>query len=127
LIQAVYADGSTGPILHVALKANGTTWVERKLDPHVYVDPWQGFESNGVRYAAKAVGSDWQGEVAIPWKAISDTSKKDRPVMLRFNFSQHKTTTGESASWAGPVDFGRDDQFMGLLFLREQNSPGMAN
>jgi hypothetical protein len=127
LIQAVYPDGSMGPLLHVALKPNASCWVERKLDPHVYIDPWQAFESNGVRYHPLVQGNDWQGEVAIPWKAISDASKKDRPVMLRFNFSQHKTTTGESASWAGPVDFGRDDQFMGLLFLREQNNPGMAN
>jgi hypothetical protein len=126
LIEAVYADGSTGPILHVALKPNGSAWVERKLDPHVYVDPWQGFESNGVRYARTLGDGDWRGEVAIPWKAIADLSHKERPVMLRFNFSQHKTATGESASWAGPVDFGRDDQFMGLLFLKEQNNPGMA-
>jgi hypothetical protein len=126
LLQAVYADGSTGPILHVALKPNASSWLERKLDASQYADPWQAFEGSGLRYAATTDQGDWRGEVAIPWKAISDNNHKDRPVMLRFNFSQHKTGTGESASWAGPVDFGRDDQFMGLLFLREQNNPGMA-
>jgi hypothetical protein len=124
LIEAVYADGSIGPMMHVALKPNGT-WVERKLDPHLFADPWQAFEGTGLRYAATIDNADWRGEVAIPWKAICDPSRKDRPVMLRFNFSQHKTATGESASWAGPIDFGRDDQFMGLLFLREQDNPGM--
>jgi hypothetical protein len=125
LIQAVYADGSLGPILHVGLKSNGSSWVERKLDPHMYADPWQPFEAD-VRYAKTIENSDWRGEVAIPWKAISDSKHTDRPVMLRFNFAQHMTATGESASWAGPEDFGRDDRFMGLLFLREQNNPGMA-
>jgi hypothetical protein len=126
LIEAVYADGSTGPMVHVALKPNGAAWVERRLDPHLYADPWQPFEGSAVRYARTIKDGNWRGEVAIPWKAISDSSHKDRPVMLRFNFSQHKTATGESASWTGPVDFGRDDQFMGILFLREQNNPGMA-
>ena len=104
-------------MLHVALKPNGASWVERKLDEHLYADPWQPFEAD-VRYAQTTDNSDWRGEVAIPWKAISDGGHKDRPVMLRFNFSQHKTTTGESASWAGPVDFGRDDQFMGLAVFK---------
>ena len=45
----------------------------------------------------------------------------DPPTLLRFNFSQHKAATGESATWAGPVDFRRDEAFMGLLYLR---SPG---
>jgi hypothetical protein len=48
------------------------------------------------------------------------------PVMLRFNFTQHRADTGESASWAGPVDFGRDDAFTGLLFLQEIESPGVT-
>jgi hypothetical protein len=45
--------------------------------------------------------------------------------MLRFNFTQHKAVTGESSSWAGPIDFGRDENFMGLLILREPSNPGM--
>jgi hypothetical protein len=32
--------------------------------------------------------------------------------------------TGESASWAGPVDSGRDEHFTGLLFLRDPANPG---
>ena len=35
---------------------------------------------------------------------------------------QHQASTGESASWAGPVDHGRDDAFMGLLHLREHEA-----
>ena len=42
-------------------------------------------------------GSTWRGELAIPWKVI--TEQAGRPVLLRFNFIQHRTETGESASW----------------------------
>ena len=48
-----------------------------------------------------------------------------KPVLLRFNFVQHKDATGESSSWAGPQDFGRDDAFSGLLQVREVDRPGM--
>ncbi len=126
LICAVYADNKSGPLLHVTLKPNASTWIERKLDERTNADPWQTLEGTGIRYSRTLEGQDWRGEVAIPWKAINDPNRKDRPVMLRFNFSQHKTATGESSSWAGPVDFGRDDALMGLLFLRESNNPGMA-
>jgi hypothetical protein len=54
-----------------------------------------------------------------------DTSR-GIPPFLRFNFVQHNHSTGESASWSGPIDFGRDDALMGLLYLREPNDPGMA-
>jgi len=99
--------------------------VERKLDPKMHADPWQPFEGAAIRYAADVNGSDWRGEVAIPWKAITDDPRK-RPVLLRFNFTQNKMQTGESATWAGPVDFGRDDALTGALFIREQDNPGMG-
>lgn len=51
----------------------------------------------------------------------------DPPALLRFNFVQHRTTTGESASWCGPVDFGRDDALMGALILRDPEDPGIPN
>jgi hypothetical protein len=44
---------------------------------------------------------------------------------LRFNFSQHNTLTGESSSWAGPVDFRRNDCFFGPLLFRESQTSGM--
>jgi hypothetical protein len=127
LIQPIYADSSVGPILHVVCKPSGN-WVERKLDPRRFADPWQAFEGAGVRYVATLDGADWRGEVAIPWKAINgdENNKKGMPVMLRFNFTQHRQDTGESSSWAGPVDFGRDDSFTGILVLREPDVPGMA-
>jgi hypothetical protein len=126
LVSAAYADGSTGPLMHVTVKPNGSTWIERKLDERTNAEPWQTIEGAGVRYSRTIEGSDWRGEIAIPWKSIGDPKHTDRPIMLRFNFAQHKTATGESASWAGPVDFGRDDALMGLLFLKEANNPGMA-
>jgi hypothetical protein len=125
LIQPVYADSSVGPILHVACKPNGSTWVERKMDPRMFADPWQPFQGSGIRYSADTGRApDWLGEVAIPWNAINDPQKR-QPVMLRFNFVQHVQETGESTSWAGPVDFGRDDAFTGILVLREPQTPGM--
>jgi hypothetical protein len=123
LIQPIYADSSLGPILHVICKPSGD-WIERKLDPKLHADPWQAFEGTGVRYVATIDASDWRGEVAIPWKTINGQSNKGMPVALRFNFTQHRQDTGESASWAGPVDFGRDDAFTGILVLREPDTPG---
>jgi hypothetical protein len=98
--------------------------VERRLDPKNNVDPWQPVEGVAVRYASTLDGPTWRAELAIPWQIIHDP-QKGRPALLRFNFIQHKNATGESASWAGPIDFGRDDAFMGLLHLREPNTPGM--
>jgi hypothetical protein len=123
LVQPVYADNSAGPVLHMVCKPTGH-WLERKGDPRQSVDPWQPLEGVRVRYMA-TMEQDWRGEVAIPWKAIND-SGKGRPKLLRFNFSQHRHATGESASWAGPIDFGRDDGFMGLLYLREPDEPGIV-
>lgn len=123
LIQPIYADNTVGPVLHVVCKPTGD-WVERKLDPRLHADPWQPLAGAGVRYVASLDGADWRGEVAIPWKAINDANR-GLPVMFRFNFIQHRHDTGESASWAGPIDFGRDDAFTGILLLREPETPGM--
>lgn len=127
LVQPVYHDNTVGPILHFVCKPNGSVWVERKLDPRLNADPWEPFESTGVRYAAKLPGDRWTGELAIPWQVLRDP-KRGRPELLRFNFAQHRQATGESASWAGPVDFGRDDAITGLLHLKLPlgNNPGDA-
>ena len=124
LIQPIFADNSVGPVLHVVCKPAGQ-WVERKLDARRFTDPWQPLEGAGIKYSARNEGA-WTGEVAIPWKAITDR-EKGLPKLLRFNFVQHVHSTGQSASWAGPVDFGRDDAFMGLLVVRESAEPGIAN
>jgi hypothetical protein len=124
LIQPVFADNTLGPTLHVVCKPTGL-WVERKLDAKRNANPWQPLEGTGIRYKAVVEGTDWRGEVAIPWRAICDPDR-GVPPLLRFNFIQHRTATGESASWAGPVDFGRDDAFTGVLHLREASAPGMG-
>jgi hypothetical protein len=125
LIQPMYKDGTYGPTMHVVCKPNGSNWVERKLDPRLYADPWQPFEATAIRFATTLQDATWRGEIAIPWKALGETIK-GRPTMLRFNFVQHRTATGESDSWAGPVDYGRDENFMGLLLVRDPENPGMA-
>jgi hypothetical protein len=127
LIQPVFADNSLGPVLHVVCKPAGH-WIERKRAGARTSDDsaWQPFEGAAIRYTATMSGAgDWNGEVAIPWTAITDRDR-GRPKMLRFNFVQHVHASGESASWAGPIDFGRDDTFMGLLYLRENVDPGVA-
>ena len=125
LIQPVFADNTLGPTLHVVCKPSAGLWVERKLDARRNANPWQPLEGTGVRYKAIVEGTDWRGEVAIPWRAICDP-ERGVPPLLRFNFVQHRTATGESASWAGPVDFGRDDAFTGVLHVREARTPGMG-
>ncbi|HEV7300607.1 MAG TPA: hypothetical protein VGN72_14680 [Tepidisphaeraceae bacterium] len=118
LMQPVYADNSVGPTLNVTLKPT-SVWVERKLDARTNADPWAPLEGAAVRYAATVDGGQvWRGEITVPWKAIGDPAK-GRPVLLRFNFSQHRAATGESGSWAGPIDFGRDDAFTGILHIRD--------
>ncbi|MGB7161434.1 MAG: hypothetical protein WBD40_25470 [Tepidisphaeraceae bacterium] len=125
LVQAVYNDNSVGPVLNLVCKPTGSVSLERKTDPRLSANPWEPIEGvRQLRYAC-ALEGDWRGELRIPWSAIADPAK-GRPRLLRFNLSQHKNATGESASWAGPIDFGRDDSFTGLLYLRESDEPGMA-
>ncbi len=127
LIQPVFDDGTLGPVLHIVCKPTAGQWVERKGDAHLMADPWQPFEGSGIRYTSRVEGG-WTGELAIPWRDITnrDSSGRDRgiPKLLRFNFSQHINSTGESASWAGPIDFGRDDSLMGLLVVRDLQTGG---
>jgi hypothetical protein len=122
MVQAVYADGSLGPALHVACKPNGGQWSERKLDLREGSDDaWEPLDA-GVRYATSIAGGEWRGEVAVPWRALQPPNfvegPRRLPVMLRFNFTQHQHATGTTASWAGPIDHGRDDLFTGALILR---------
>lgn len=124
LIQPIYDDNSVGPVLHIVAKPNGGTWIERKLDTRTHADPWQPLQGVAVRFATTVSQGIWRGELAIPWDAIRDR-EKGMPRLLRFNLAQHNDTTGKSASWAGPVDYLRDEQFMGLIFLREPETPGM--
>ncbi len=124
LIQPIYDDNSVGPVLHAVFKPNGSEWVERRLDPRSHANPWQPLEGSGIRYSTTLADGIWRGEVAIPWRVINDPVK-GMPRLLRFNFAQHSNTTGHSASWAGPIDYGRDEAFMGLIYLRELQRPGM--
>ena len=124
LVQAVYADGSLGPVLHVTAKRNGGVWSERKLDLREGVDnAWEPLDS-GVRYACPP--SDKGGVV----RRTRDPVARDPPGPTTSKaragsrcccgsiFVQHQHATGTSASWAGPIDYGRDDSFTGALVLR---------
>jgi hypothetical protein len=125
LIQPVYADGSTGSLLHIAAKPAGQIDLTRRLDRRLHANPWQPFAGADVRYAATVDKGTWRGEIAVPWDAINDPPHAGkRPVFLRFNFAQHNAATGQSATWAGPVDFGRDEEFMGLIDIREADTAG---
>lgn len=122
IVQPIYPDGTPGPALHVAAKPNGGIWSERKLDlTEGRDDAWEPLDA-GVRFASNVEGDAWRGEVAIPWSALGPANAVGgparMPALLRFNFIQHQHATGASASWAGPIDFGRDDLFTGALVLR---------
>jgi hypothetical protein len=120
LFQAVYADNTLGPLLYVAVKPQGQVEVARRLDRQQHANPWMAFSGADIRYGFSIDKSIWRGEVDIPWDAFNDSAHQGkRPPILRFNFSQHRSTTGESSSWAGPIDFGRDESFMGVLQIRQ--------
>ena len=114
----------SAPLTYLACKPNGVCMVKRRLDPRTNSDPWRETDGTAVRYAADPQQGAWTGEMAIPWRLLLNASP-NKPRLLRFNFIQHFQNTGESASWAGPIDFDQDDGFMGLLYLREFNSPGL--
>jgi hypothetical protein len=122
LVQAQWPDGSTSPAVHVVVKPRGATWTERQSDGPSPADDWIAIDTP-IRYAATLHAGDWRGELAIPWPLLCP-SHKDTPVALRFNFVQHLGQTGESDSWSGPIDFGRDQRFMGLLVLRSTDRAG---
>ena len=126
LIQGVFDGNTLGPTLHVVCKRNAP-WVERKEAGAVGDEAWHSWDGSAVRYAARIdpTTGDWRGEVAIPWTAICPPGRT-RPPLLRFNFIQHQAKGGQTTSWAGPIDFGRDDRMMGILSLQESRTPGMG-
>ncbi len=126
LIQPIFADNRTGPVLHVVCKPSGAVAVEQRSERREAQSLWLPMDGTAVRYASVSPGGNWRGEIAIPWRLILG-SRGDAPTLLRFNFVQHRAATGESASWAGPVDFGRDDAFMGLIYLRSWDQRGINN
>ena len=119
LIQPILPDNSLGNVLHVVCKPQGGIWIERKLAGVTGKNDstWQPLESAGIRYGATTDSAQWRGELAIPWVALLGPNA-DPSTLIRFNFSQHQQSTGESTSWAGPTDFGRDNAMMGLIRLR---------
>jgi Domain of unknown function (DUF4091) len=124
LVQPIYDDNSVGPLTYLICKPNGVCVVKRRLDPKMNADPWREIDGTAVRYAAQIQEGAWTGEAAIPWQLLVN-GNSPKPRLLRFNFVQHFQSTGESASWAGPIDFDQDDSFMGLLYLKELTSPGL--
>jgi len=131
LIQPIYAKpGDVGQIVHLICRPNGSVVASVKPSPkdqRVMGSEAKAVLGSNVRFETGVDGSVWRGELAIPWDLINDKDHKGMtPTMMRFNFSQYKQATGESSSWAGPVDFGQDDAFMGLLYLRDSKSPGMG-
>jgi hypothetical protein len=118
-------------VLHLVAKPRGGLVVERKTDLRPGVQAWGPIAGQAIHYGAtldvvtNPADPTWRGEIEIPWDAINDARHTGaHPTLLRFNFAQHKNATGESSSWAGPVDSGRDDNFTGLLYLRDPANPG---
>lgn len=124
LIQPIYDDNTMGPLTYIACKPNGVCMVRRRLDPRTNIDPWRETDGTAVRYAADPQQSAWTGEVAIPWRLLLNGNTA-RPRILKFNFIQHQNASGQSASWAGPIDFDQDESLMGLLYLQDLTAPGL--
>ena len=127
LFQPLYIDGP-GPIVHIVCKSKGQIVVSAKASPKNQKLQGNAFKEIGnVRYARTLDAGVWRGELAIPWELINDAQHQGmRPRLMRFNLVQYKAGSGESSSWAGPLDYGRDDAFMGLLYLRDLKAPGMG-
>jgi hypothetical protein len=125
LIQPINDDNSLGPITYVACKPGGVCLIKRRAGSRAGPGTWQEIAGADVRYAANASAAGWTGDLAIPWKLILP-GDRPRPRLLRFNFIQHMASNGESASWAGPIDFDMDVSYMGLIFLRDSGAPGMS-
>lgn len=130
LLQPVFAEAGgeamAGPLLHLVFKPNGTLLAQRRADSAALVT-WQPVAAD-LRYAARLTDDGaWRGEVTIPWSALNLIQFGGRPPstdllarvpnLLRFNFSQHRPTAA-SASWAGPIDDGRDESVTGALVIR---------
>jgi hypothetical protein len=132
LVEPIYANvGDIGQVVHIVWKRSGPMVISTKHSPKnqkLLGTAYKDVVGAEVRFASSVEAGTWRGEIAIPWDLINDKDHKGlRPSLVRFNFVQHKGATGESTSWAGPVDYGRDDSFMGLLYLRNAPVPGMKN
>jgi hypothetical protein len=131
LIQPVYVQpGDVGQVVHLVCKPSGQVVLAVKPSPKdqkLFGAGYRNVLGSSVNFQTRAEGSVWRGELEIPWDLINDKNHKGmHSTLMRFNFAQHKHGTGESSSWAGPVDFGQDDSFMGLLYLRDIKTPGMG-
>jgi hypothetical protein len=131
LIQPIYATpGDVGQVVHLVCKPTGAVLITTRHSPknqRLLGTAFNPILGANVEVANSVEGAVWRGELKIPWELINDKDHQgQRPSLMRFNFVQHKHATGESSSWAGPIDYGRDDSFMGLLFLRDTRSPGMG-
>ena len=132
LIQPVWSrpqgPAVEGPLLLVVCKPDGA-FARRRGDRRRQVEPWQNFES-GLRYAATVdAGGVWRAEVTLPWQALR-TAGLDAggvPDLLRFNLAHHDGQSGQSTSWAGPVDSGSDESFTGALVLRRDGKAGFSD
>ena len=125
LIQPIYDDNTMGPLTYLACKPNGVCVVSHSIAGATRPSDSSAQTDTTVRYAANPQSGAWDGELAIPWSVLLD-GNRPLPRLLRFNFIQHRAANGESDSWAGPIDYDRDDQLMGLLYLRDTSPPGMS-
>lgn len=112
LIQPINADDTRGRAISISVKPTGGIWTTQREN-----DNWRPFDA-AARYATRVDGDTWRGEITLPWDAVlgSNLDPENRP-LLRFNVSRHHAASGISASWAGPVDFGRDIRLTGCVVL----------
>lgn len=128
LIQPVWGiagDPIDGPLLHIVAKPQNA-FVRRSSDRRIEAEVWQAFESD-LRYAATVDEEGvWRAELTLPWSALrreglTVETFDQRPMLLRFNLSHHDAATGQSGSWAGPVDHSRDPELTGAIVIGERD------
>ena len=122
LAQPVFADGTIGALVHIGCKPQGSVEVSRRVSGRGQINPFQAVAGVNILYGATHDQNTWRGEVVLPWEAFNQPGNAANfgrpPVLMKLNFVHHRGATGESASWAGPIDYGRDDSFMGVLHIR---------
>ena len=131
-LDARRGDAEAGPTLYLALKPNGNLAAARRTNrrgDRTSLLDWQPVAAD-LRYAARASGGRWTGEVTVPWAALNairyDGSPPGldalgrAPDLVHLNVARHDPATGFGETWAGPVDSLRDGGVTGLLVLERE-------
>ena len=120
-------DEHIGRAMQIVLKPTGNVIAQQQPDRATAGSDWQDVRSNlAFATSVQSTTGVWRGELTIPWDAFEDApADGNLPSLVRLNITHHVGETGESTSWAGPVDYGNDLSITGALVLRKPQPVGM--